>query len=434
MEQPARQAEQPDTVRTPVSERSLRRSADNRIVGGVCGGLAEHTDIDPIIYRVLAVVLTLVGGAGLILYGAAMLLVPDARTGTAPLGKLLSGGTARGMRTAGLLLVIVCLLVVTGGLTGVFGGGSLSIVVIAGLAALAAHRRGVSFRHLLRGVPDASGDRGAGRDEAPRPPRAARDDTPAAQQPPEGAQRPYVDLAALGGGDPIEPGSPQEPLRRRRPPSITAVVWLLAAAVGGLVGWLQHQHAIAGDVRVPLAAALGTLGLGLVVSAWLGRAAVKAWGVLLTLALGAVTVAVGPGTSVHWTPVTWAPTSVAELREEQPYRVGIASATLDLTEVPVKKKRTYPASVTMQAGQLVVKVPPKAYVDFNLTCDQCSVTAFGYEFGGTDVSEQQGFPPQKKGKGYETLVPERARERTSAPVIELDMSVGAGRVKVRRAA
>src|SRR5690606_1431497 len=81
MEQPARQPKQPDTVSTPVSTLPLQRSAENRVVGGVCGGLAEYTDIDPIIYRVLAAVLTLVGGAGLILYGAAMLLIPDARTG-----------------------------------------------------------------------------------------------------------------------------------------------------------------------------------------------------------------------------------------------------------------------------------------------------------------------------------------------------------------
>ena len=55
----------------------LRRSATDRKVAGVAGGLARHLDIDPLILRVAFVVLAFFGGAGLILYGACWLLVPD---------------------------------------------------------------------------------------------------------------------------------------------------------------------------------------------------------------------------------------------------------------------------------------------------------------------------------------------------------------------
>src|SRR5512139_1421863 len=55
----------------------LRRSATDRKVAGVAGGLARHLDVDPIILRVAFVVLVFFGGAGLILYGACWLLVPD---------------------------------------------------------------------------------------------------------------------------------------------------------------------------------------------------------------------------------------------------------------------------------------------------------------------------------------------------------------------
>ena len=62
----------------------LRRSASDRKVAGVAGGLARHLDIDPLVLRVAFVVLAFFGGAGLIVYGACWLLVPDEATGEAP--------------------------------------------------------------------------------------------------------------------------------------------------------------------------------------------------------------------------------------------------------------------------------------------------------------------------------------------------------------
>ena len=55
----------------------LRRSLADRKVAGVAGGLARHLDVDPLVLRVAFVVLTFFGGAGLILYGACWLLVPE---------------------------------------------------------------------------------------------------------------------------------------------------------------------------------------------------------------------------------------------------------------------------------------------------------------------------------------------------------------------
>ncbi len=52
-------------------------SRSDRKVAGVAGGLARHLDIDPLILRVAFVVLVFFGGAGLILYGAGWLLVPE---------------------------------------------------------------------------------------------------------------------------------------------------------------------------------------------------------------------------------------------------------------------------------------------------------------------------------------------------------------------
>src|SRR2546428_13583480 len=55
----------------------LERSRSDRMLAGVCGGLARYFDIHPAFYRVGFVVLTLLGGAGILIYIAAALVMPD---------------------------------------------------------------------------------------------------------------------------------------------------------------------------------------------------------------------------------------------------------------------------------------------------------------------------------------------------------------------
>ncbi len=55
----------------------VKRSADDRFVGGVCSGVAKYLNIDPVIVRIVIAVLTIVGFAGAILYAAAWLLLPS---------------------------------------------------------------------------------------------------------------------------------------------------------------------------------------------------------------------------------------------------------------------------------------------------------------------------------------------------------------------
>jgi phage shock protein PspC (stress-responsive transcriptional regulator) len=56
--------------------RRLRRSADDRMLGGVAGGIARYLDIDVTIVRVAVVALTLLTGTTAALYIAAWLLIP----------------------------------------------------------------------------------------------------------------------------------------------------------------------------------------------------------------------------------------------------------------------------------------------------------------------------------------------------------------------
>jgi phage shock protein PspC (stress-responsive transcriptional regulator) len=64
------------TVEQPAVKR-LERSRSDRMLAGVCGGLARYFDIHPAFYRVGFVVLTLIGGAGILIYIAAALVIPD---------------------------------------------------------------------------------------------------------------------------------------------------------------------------------------------------------------------------------------------------------------------------------------------------------------------------------------------------------------------
>jgi phage shock protein PspC (stress-responsive transcriptional regulator) len=61
----------------PQEPRRLVRVKEGRVIGGVAAGLGRYFNLDPIIFRIGAIVLVLVGGAGLLAYLAAWLLIPD---------------------------------------------------------------------------------------------------------------------------------------------------------------------------------------------------------------------------------------------------------------------------------------------------------------------------------------------------------------------
>ena len=56
---------------------ALRRPFADRMVTGVAAGLARYFDVDVMLVRIGFVVLTVIGGAGIPLYLAGLLLIPD---------------------------------------------------------------------------------------------------------------------------------------------------------------------------------------------------------------------------------------------------------------------------------------------------------------------------------------------------------------------
>src|SRR5919108_6233075 len=68
---------------TPMDEtpepqpKRLTRSRADTVIGGVAGGLGRYFGVDPILFRIGFVVLTFIGGVGVIAYLALLAFVPS---------------------------------------------------------------------------------------------------------------------------------------------------------------------------------------------------------------------------------------------------------------------------------------------------------------------------------------------------------------------
>ena len=69
---------QPAAAPTDPASQRLVRSHEDRIIGGVCGGVAERYQLDPALVRVLTVVLTLFTGVALLIYIVLWIILPSA--------------------------------------------------------------------------------------------------------------------------------------------------------------------------------------------------------------------------------------------------------------------------------------------------------------------------------------------------------------------
>jgi phage shock protein PspC (stress-responsive transcriptional regulator) len=108
--------------------RKLTRSSTDRWLGGVAGGLGRHLGIDPIIVRVVFVLLCFFGGAGILAYLALLAFVPSDD------GKPLGGGnrTTTLVATAALAVAAVIFL----GVPALFLGPGLLVVALLAVAAV----------------------------------------------------------------------------------------------------------------------------------------------------------------------------------------------------------------------------------------------------------------------------------------------------------
>ncbi|TSC65765.1 MAG: putative stress-responsive transcriptional regulator [Candidatus Doudnabacteria bacterium Gr01-1014_77] len=57
--------------------KNLRRSKEHRIIAGVCGGIAEYFETDPVLVRLIFLAITLVAGSGIVLYLLLIVVIPE---------------------------------------------------------------------------------------------------------------------------------------------------------------------------------------------------------------------------------------------------------------------------------------------------------------------------------------------------------------------
>ena len=128
------------TPPTPPEPKRLVRTTDDRVIAGVAGGLGRYFGVDPVLFRVGLIALVFLGGAGVVLYGVAWLLVPDEATGRAADARSI-------LRRLGLVaaVLVVCTLVFGGGFwAAAEGGGTVAaiLVIVAGLVLVVGAVRG----------------------------------------------------------------------------------------------------------------------------------------------------------------------------------------------------------------------------------------------------------------------------------------------------
>lgn len=62
-------------------QKLLRRSVNDRVIAGVCGGLGAYLGIDPVVVRVLFALAFVFAGAGPVVYLVLWLVVPEEESG-----------------------------------------------------------------------------------------------------------------------------------------------------------------------------------------------------------------------------------------------------------------------------------------------------------------------------------------------------------------
>jgi phage shock protein PspC (stress-responsive transcriptional regulator) len=122
--------------------KELHRSRSDRMLAGVCGGLGEYFNVNPVFYRVGFVILTLLGGAGILVYGACALVIPAAGERESIASDVLRNHRQRPIAVVGLLLVVAAGVALLSHLSFHFhSSGFWGVVLVVGAVLIWAQRR-----------------------------------------------------------------------------------------------------------------------------------------------------------------------------------------------------------------------------------------------------------------------------------------------------
>ena len=106
-----------------MAEKKLYRSRKDRVIAGVCGGVAEYFDIDATIVRLAWALTVLVGGFGILAYIISLIIIPEEPKGKSKKKETkVNINEKEGMIIGGLALLFFGLIFLTSAL-GIFSWG-----------------------------------------------------------------------------------------------------------------------------------------------------------------------------------------------------------------------------------------------------------------------------------------------------------------------
>lgn len=373
---------------TPTGRPPLARSRSDRKVAGVAGGVAAYLGIDPLILRIVIVVLTVFGGSGLLLYAAGWLLIPEEGEQYSEIERVVGRDRSRGPSAGAVIVTIVGLIVLVTSLSvGAafgqhwwFGGPDIwPLIVVGAVVALVWYARRDSRPAVapppMPTSPMPTSAMPEGATAAGSTPAAAVTEPAPAYAVGSADAATLVDVpvatGAAGGGQPPygwatptpPPPPPPAPPAPPRPRSVLGpITWWVALVAAGVMflgdrtgAW--HLHAV-----TFFAVLLAVVGVGLVVGAFVGRSrGLIALGIVLSVVTAVVSAVPAVGVGRTGT-VTWSPTSISAVPVDG-YSLAAGKATLDLTRTSFDS--TQEVSVQLGAGKLLVIVPTGVRVDLH---------------------------------------------------------------------
>jgi phage shock protein PspC (stress-responsive transcriptional regulator) len=306
--------------------RRLLRSRDDRVIGGVCGGLARYFNVDPLIIRIAAVALVFVGGFAVVAYIAALLLVPE-DDGT---GHPVAGKPGRLSTIIGAVVIVLAGVALLDGHWGVgFGwafGALAPTVLIVTILAIAGQR-------LLAG---------------------------------RGEHQPAI--ARIAG----------------------AALMLSAIVAGVVIAAAGAAVATAAGGGVAVAAVVIVLGLLMVVFSFRDRRARWLAIPALVLAIpSGVVAAAGIDTDHGVGNRDYAPATIADIKPGG-YELGIGELVVDLRQMQWPAETPVHLKVDVGTGHALILVPADTCVQADTHAGLGYVGVLGAESGGADVDDQRG--------------------------------------------
>ncbi|GAA1657409.1 hypothetical protein GCM10009744_58030 [Kribbella alba] len=412
---------------TPLRDvQSWRRSRSDRMVAGVCGGIARALNIDPVLVRVVMAVLVL-SGPGLLFYAAAWMLMPDEGSDRSAAQSLLGDRVRPDHPWMWPIVIGICVFGAIAMMSS-FNFGKLvpgPLVVLGLLWLFVFRRKGTNWTGRASrpqdtptapAYPPASGPASS---PAGPPPPPAGPSSSATQRPQDRTVEPvravwteddplglYVDEPSGPAPSTTAPAAPPCKGYRGVKPAIvllTGIAIAIAAAAGA-------------PTTLMLAIGLATLGLGMLVGGFLGRTlGLLPLGILLALGVAASTLF--PTIPRHFVDTTVVATPATQLTATStPYTFDAGSVHLDLTKATFAPG----AKVVVDggAGDVIVTLPPNVDVTGIVSA----------ELGDVAVLNQQ-----KDGHNASVSLNDLGADGKAGPSsVVLDLKLKLGSIKVER--